>query len=130
MSVLKMYKASDNSLVSEAGQFGNAINFTLRADLEQQESVRLYAMCDTGYEATEVEVEGEGTSIARWEIAPDNDGSEGAYQAASTPLELGTVGAGVGGRVYFWVRASALDTEPIGIDNTVTFKLEGIGAAV
>ena len=130
MSVLKMYFAEDDVQVSEQGTFTNAVAFTLRADLNEQDSVRLYAMCDAGYQATTTTVEGEGTSVARWELAPDDAGSEGTYAAAGTPLSLGTVGAGEGGRVYFWARASAIDTEDIGVDNSVTLKLEGIGEAV
>ena len=125
-----MYFAEDNSLVSEQGTFANAIEFTLRADLEEDDEVRLYAETDDGYEAADVEVVGEGDNVARWEIAPDDGGNPGTYQPATTPLSLGTVEHGAGGRVHFWVRASAVDTEEIGVDDTVTFKLEGIGAAV
>lgn len=124
-----MYFADDNSQVSEQGTFANPVAFTLRADLEESDEVRLYAECDTDFEATGVTVEGEGASVARWELAPDVGGSPGAYQAAATPLSLGTVGAGAENRVFFWARASAVDTEEIGVDNSVTLKLEGVGAA-
>ena len=125
-----MYFADNDQQVSEQGTFTHAIEFTLRADLEESDEVRLYAETDDGYEATEVTVVGEGTGVARWELAPDAAGSAGTYQAASSPLSLGTVEHGAGGRVFFWARASAVDTEEIGTDDTVTLKLEGVGAAV
>ena len=123
-----MYFAADDSLVSASGNFTNPVEFTLRADQNESDEVRLYAMCDTGYQATSTSVALQGTSAARWQLAADSTGTPGSYGAG--PLNLGTVGAGSGGRVYFWAKAEAIDTEEIGVDDSVTLKLEGVGAAV
>lgn len=127
---MKLYRASDNTELSPSGQFGNAVEFTLRADLEESDSERLYAMADNGYEVTGVTVEPQGTTAAKWEMGADDGGSEGAYEAPGDPLTLGTVGAGSGGRVYFWVRASATDDEEISNDTSVVLRAAGVGAAV
>jgi len=129
-SVLKLYRASDNSLLSPQGEFANAVTFTLRADLEETDSVRLYAECDAGYQATDVVVEPEGATNDKWSLAPDVAESPGTYENWGVALSLGTVGAGAGGRVYFWARARATDDEEIGVDNSVLLSVEGIGESV
>lgn len=123
-----MYFATDDTVVSELGTFTNPILFTLRADLEETDSIRMYAECDTGYQATDVDVTIEGTGAAKWSLASDTTGSPGTYSAG--PLVLGSVGAGSANRVYFWIKAIVTNDEGIGVDNSVTFKLEGIGSAV
>lgn len=127
---LKLYRASDNTELSPPGTFTNAVEFVLRLDLEESDSVRLYAQAETGYEITEATVEPQGTTASKWEMGADDDGSEGAYEAPGDPLSLGTVGAGVGGRVYFWARASASDDEEISNDDSVILRAAGVGAAV
>jgi hypothetical protein len=127
MSVLKMYFASNDQLVSEAPTTTYAVSFTLRADLEANDSVRLYAKCDTGYQATTVTVTPEGTTATKWQLAPDVTGSAGTYEAAGDPLSLGTVTTS---NTFFWAKALSTSDESIGIDTSVTLKLEGIGEAV
>lgn len=127
---IKLFKASNNSEVSPAGQFTNSIDFTLRADLEQTGEIRLYAEADAGYEVTGVDVTPTGTTAAKWALAPDNAGSAGTYGADGAQIALGTVGAGVGGRVFFWAKAKAtVDETPVN-DTSVTLNVEGIAGAV
>lgn len=129
MAYIKLYKASDDSVVSEQGTFTNAIEFTLRADLNQEDSIRLYAMADAGYEVTTTTVTPTGTSAAKWALAPDNAGSAGTYETYGNPLTLGTVGNG-DGKVYFWAKAKATSDETPVNDVSVTLDVEGIAGAV
>jgi len=127
MAYIKLYFAEDNSVVSENQD--NPVEFTLRADLEESDEVRLYAEADTGYSVTGVEVDPTGTSAARWRLAPDDGGSAGTYGAAGAEIALGTVGAGAGGRVFFWAEASAVDTEDPINDTSVTLEVTGVAEA-
>jgi len=129
--VLKLYFADDNTEVSGPGQFQNAITFTLRLDQnEVGQPIRLYAEADSGFEVEDVEVSlvsaGGPATTQQWSLAPDDNGSPDTWEDWGDPLELGTVGAGSGGRVYFWVRARASDTEQVGNDDTVLIKAEGV----
>ena len=127
MAYIKLYFAEDNSVVSENQD--NPVEFTLRADLEESDEVRLYAEADTGYSVTGVEVDPTGTSAARWRLAPDDGGSAGTYGAAGAEIALGTVGAGAGGRVFFWAEASAVDSEDPVNDDSVTLEVTGVAEA-
>lgn len=127
MSQLKLYFASNDTQISESPSEVNAVEVTLRADLEESDSVRLYAKCDAGYKATGTTIIITGTNAAQWEIAPDNAGSAGTYVAGSTGISVGEVTASA---TYFWVRASALNTEAIQKDVTVKVRAEGVGEAV
>lgn len=126
--MIKLYFASDDSLVSEDSS--SPVEFTLRADLEENDSVRLYAEADSGFEVTGTEVEPIGTTAAKWALAPDSGGSEGTYEANGDPLTLGTVGNGAGNEVFFWARAEATDDESPTNDDTVTLDVTGIAEAV
>ena len=128
MSVLKMYFAND-TLVSEAPTETDAIAFTLRADTEESGVVRLYAKCDTNFQATTVTVEGAGTHVARWELAEEIvvATEPTIWIAAGTGISLGTVTVT---KKYFWARAKAVTGDTIGKDISVTLTLEGVGEAV
>lgn len=126
-SPLKMYFASNDTLVSEAPTETNAVAFTLRADLEQSDNVRLYLKNDSGYKTTGTKVVGSGTSVARWELAPDNAGAAGTYQAANMNLDLGEVTTAP---KYFWARASALSSETVEKDVSVVLEADGVAEAV
>lgn len=132
---LKLYFAADNSEVSGPGQFANAVIFTLRADQnEVGQGVRLYAEANSGFEVADVVVSlvsanGPATT-EQWSLAADDNGSPATWQDWGDPLELGTVGAGSGGRVYFWVRARASDTESVGNDDTVLIQAQGVAGPV
>ena len=129
MAYIKIFKASDDSVVSEEGVFTNSIDFTLRADLEESDSIRLYAMADQGYSVGTTVVSFTGTSASKWALAPDSAGSEGTYEDAGDPLTLGTVGYDTG-KVYFWAKASAADDEEPINDTSVLINVEGIAEAV
>lgn len=129
MSILKMYFAATDTLVSQAPTETDAITFDLRVDLEEYEELLLYAKCDAGYKATNVTIKGAGTvpagtSVARWEIATATGpgGTHGTYVAASTGLDYVEVTTDP---TFFRVKATSLDTEPHGKDNTVTIELKG-----
>ena len=125
---IKMYFADDDTVVSEEGTFVNSIDFTLRADLEESDEVRLYVKCEDDYESTSTEVIPVGTSAARWALAPDVTGpASGTYGDGGAKIELGTVDDTT--KVYFWAKASALNTETPINDVSVTLKLEGIIAS-
>ena len=128
MAYIKLYLASDDSIITTDQT--NPVEFTLRADLNANDEVRLYAEADTGYSVATTEVIPTGTSAARWKLAPDAAGpASGVYGAAGAKIELGTVGAGAG-KVYFWAEASAVDTEDPINDTTVTLEVTGVASAV
>ncbi len=124
MSILKMYFAATDTLVSQAPTETDAITFDLRVDLEEDEEILLYAKCDAGYKATDVTIKGAGTSVARWEIAPATDGgaSHGMYTFLSAGLDYEEVTTD---KTFFRVKATSLDTEPHGKDASVTIELKG-----
>lgn len=128
MAYIKMYFASDDSEVSQLGTFVNSIDFTLRADLEESEEVRLYVLADSGFQVTDTEIIPSGTSAARWKLAPDSAGSSGTYGAGAAKIELGTVGPS--NKVYFWAQAEALDTEDPVNDTSVSLEVSGIAEAL
>lgn len=129
MAYIKTYFASDDTQVSEAPSTTAPVEFTLRADLNESKSVRLYAMADSGYSVATTEVTPTGTSAAKWALAPDVAGSAGTYGAAGAKLTLGTVGNGTG-KVYFWAKASATSDETPVNDTSVTLNVAGIASAV
>jgi len=130
MSVLKMYFAADDVQVSESPSTDNAIEFTLRADQnEVGDPIRLYAKCDSDYQATDCTVEPSGATADKWELNADQ-GAEAPTEGWADPgasIDLGTVTTS---ERYFWVRASAADTESIGTDTDVVLNLEGVGEDV
>ena len=128
MAYIQLFFAADDQAVSEDQT--NPVEFTLRADLNENNSVRLYAQADAGVQVTGTQVQPVGATSARWELAPDNAGSEGTYGAAGAALALGTVGPDAGSSVYFWARASAVDTEDPVNDQTVTLNVDGVAEAI
>ena len=128
MAYIKLFRASDNSEITTDQT--TPLSFTLRADLNEDDEKRIYAEADTGYSVTGVEVDPTGSTANRWRLAPDDNESPGTYEAAGAALTLGTVGAGVGGRVYFWAEASAVDTEDPINDTSVTLEVTGVAEAV
>ncbi len=123
----KIYKASDDSVVTEAPGTANAVAFTLRADLEESDSIRLYALAEATYEVTTGTVTPTGTSATKWQLAPDSGGSEGSYEDAGDPLVLGTIGAST--KVHFWAKALSANIETPIEDKTVTLVLSGVAGA-
>lgn len=130
MPYIKLFKAADNTEVSPAGQFTNSIDFTLRADLEQEGAVRLYVQADNGFSVSDTIVGPVGASASKWALALDNAGASGAYGAWGAALSLAVVGAGAGGRKFFWAKARATADETPVNDTSVTLNVEGIAAAV
>ena len=129
MAYIKLFKASDDSQVSEAPTTTNAVSFTLRADQNQVGSYqRLYALADDGYACSTVVVTPTGDTAAKWQLDSDNAGSpSGSPEAYGDPLTLGDVGDTT--KVYFHARAKATDDETPVNDVTVTLVLSGIAAA-
>ncbi len=122
----KIYFADDGSLVSEEGDFSNPVEFILRADLEEDEEVRLYAEAEPDYEVSDVVVEPQGDNSNQWSLAPDDNGSSGSYEGWGSSLSLGKVEEGSEGRVYFWARARATDDEGPKNDGSVVLHAEGV----
>lgn len=127
MSQLKLYKASDNSLISEAPSESNAVEVVLRGDLTQSASRRLYARLDPGFKTTATNAIILGVNAGKWDIAPDVSGSAGTFVPGGDGLSLGEV---TDSPKYFWVRAWAFPDEELHRDVTVTLRVEGIGEAV
>lgn len=129
MAHIKLFRASDNSEITEDQT--NPKEFTLRADLNETQERRVYAEADTGYSVTGVDVVPTGATAARWRLAPDEAGpASGTYGAGGAGIQLGTVGAGEGGRVFFWVESGAIDSEEPSTDTSVTLEVSGIASAV
>ena len=125
MSILKLYKASDDSLIPASPSESNTIEFTLDPSIEESGEIRVYAKTDLGYKTTTTAVVLSGTNVARWQRAPDSSGSAGVYDAGDVSMSLGTVTNAV--PVYFWVKATSLNTEGFQKDTTVTLTLTGTG---
>jgi hypothetical protein len=130
---IKLYFAANDQEVSEAPTTTHAVEFTLRADQNQIGSwIRLYALAEDDYEVTDTDITiQDSTAVDKWELAQDDSGSpveqgEGEENWGD-PLELGTVGDTT--KVYFWIRARAVDTETPVNDVSVTLKAEGIAAS-
>ena len=131
MVYMKIYKASDNSELSGVGNFDNSVDVRVRLDTESMESVRLYAQAESGYKITSVVGSferidsGVTDTTNKWSYAPDNEGSAGTYGDWGGTINIGTVEAGAGGRVYFWVRGRATDDESVHNDTNTALKFEG-----
>ena len=126
MAYITLYFADTDLPVSEAGVFDNPVEFTLRADLNEQKEMRLYAKADAGFQVTETEVFFEGVNANKWAFAPDAAGAPGTYLANGARLDLEAVSE----PKYFWVRAEATDDEQPVNDTTVTIEVEGIAEAL
>ena len=129
MSYIKLFKATDDSQISVAPTTTNAVTFTLRADTNEVGAYqKLYALADNGYVCSVVKITPTGTTATKWQLDSDvagsPSGSPGAYGAA---LTLGTVGDTT--KVYFHIRAKAIDTETPSNDVTVTLVASGVATA-
>ncbi len=69
IAYIKLYFAIDDSEVSAAESFDNAVEFTLRADLNQTDETRLYALAETDYVVTDTTVTPTRTTAAKWALA-------------------------------------------------------------
>ena len=129
MAYIKIFFAADDVQVSAAPTTTNAITFTLRADQNEEGTpVRLYALADSGYVVATTVVTPTGTTATKWALAPDAAGpAAGVFEAYGDPHALGTVGDT--DKVYFWVKAKAIDTEIPVNDVTVTMVVSGIASA-
>lgn len=125
---IRLYFAEDGTQISEEG-FTNPVEMRLRSDLSQSAEVRLYAQADDGYLVTNTRVTPTGGTATQWALAPDNTGNPGAYGDWGATLSLGDVGAGEGGRVYFWAKARATPEEGVQTDTSVTFEVDGVAEA-
>ena len=128
-----MHFAETDTIVSEEGEFENAVKFTLRSDLSPGEGshdqVRLYAMAQEGYLITSTYVVPVGDTSNFWQLALDNNEEPAEYEELGYPLELNNVGYGEQ-KVYFWAKArTTIDEEPIN-DISVILQLHGIAEAV
>ena len=128
MVYIKLFK-DDDSEVSGAGVFANAVIYTLRADLSETDEMRLYAKADDTYNVTGTIITPTGARAAKWCFAPDVAGSPGAYGAYGAAINLGAVGDDPGEEVYFWAKAKAEPAETPIQDNTVTLVVSGTAAA-
>ncbi len=129
MSVLKLYKAEDNSLITEAPGTGNTVTFTLRADESEEGTKRLYAKCNVGYQATEVTVTPTGTNNTMWQLntdAGEEEPTEG-WEDWGESISLGVVTTS---ETYFWVRAKSAPGDSVGADTSVTLVASGIAEEV
>ena len=123
----KLFRASNDTELSGAGVFTNDVEFTLRADLNQEDSVRLYAKANPGYSISTMTITPTGTAAAKWALAPDVAASAGTYGAWGAQLALGTVTTT---NVFFWAKARATSDETPVLDSSVTLNAQGIAAAV
>lgn len=129
MAYIKMFKASDDSQVSESGTTTNAVTFTLRADQNEEGTAQeLYVKADDGYVVDDVTITPTGTKAAKWALAPDNAGSPGTYGAYGAALDLGDGCNDTTGKT-FWVKAKATSDETPSNDTSVTLVVAGVAAA-
>lgn len=129
MAYIKMYFAQGDVQVSEAPTTTNAVEFTLRADLNEDDEVRLYVKSDDGYVCSGVEIIPSGTTAAKWALAQDDGGSPDVYGTYGSGLSIaGNVLDSSGS--YFWAKAKATDDEDPVNDTSVTLNVTGIAAAI
>jgi hypothetical protein len=122
---IKIYKYIDNSLVSTQGIMDNPIQFSLDINKNEVKEQRLYINCKDGYTLSDVIISFVGDSSNRWQLALDVNGNPNTYLDPLTSLDIGTVGGVAGQNVYFWVKASVVDTEELGNDNSVILNVTG-----
>jgi len=124
-----MFFAADDVQVSSSGTFTNDIEFTLRADLNEMDEVRLYLLADNGYTCSGTTVIPSGSTAAKWAFAPDNTGSPGTYNASGSGIGFTTVIINDTDKTYFWARAKATSDESPVNDTNVILGVAGIAAA-
>lgn len=124
MAFIQLYKASDDSLVSESPETDNAVVISLRADLEEEKEVRLYLKSKEGYEHNEVKVEPLGDTAVKWSLARDASGSSDAYGKEGQTLTIGEVNDIT--KTYFWVKAKSSKEELPKKDVSVSLQVTGI----
>lgn len=121
---IKVYKASDDSVVSEAPTLTNAVVINLHVDdATDEDEIRLYVLAEDGYQITSCVITPTGANAAKWALAPDSGGSPGVYEAYGDPLSLGTIGDTT--KVYFWAKAKATVDEDPQNDTSVTHVVLG-----
>lgn len=124
MAYIQLYKASDDSLVSESPETSNAVEISLRADLEEKKEVRLYLKSKEGYEHNDVRVEPLGDTAIKWSLAKDASGSSGVYGGDGQVLEIGKVNDTT--KTYFWIKAKSSKEELPKKDVSVSLQVTGI----
>ncbi len=129
MAYIKMFFDSDDTQVSEAPTTTDAVEFTLRADQNEEGTpIALYVKADDGYVVDSVVITPTGTNAAKWALAPDNSDSPGSWEAYGDPLSLGN-GCDDTTGILFWVKAKAVDTEDPVNDTSVTLVVSGVASA-
>ena len=124
MAYIQLYKASDDSLVSESPETDNAVVISLRADLEEEKEVRLYLKSKEGYEHNEVRVAPLGDTAVKWSLARDASGSSDVYGKEGQTLTIGEVNDIT--KTYFWVKAKSSKEELPKKDVSVSLQVTGI----
>ncbi len=130
MAYIKLFFTSDDTQVEPEGDgVGSPVEFSLRADQNEEGSwVGLYALADDTYVCSSVVVTPTGDTATKWQLAVDDGGNpSGSPEAYGDPISLGEVGDTT--KVYFHVRAKAVDTETPANDSSVTLVVSGIAAA-
>jgi hypothetical protein len=122
---IKLYFALDDTEVSEAPAADNAVEFKLKADLDQiGEPIQLYAKAETGYLVDEAIITPTGDNAAKWALAPDVEGEAGEWGEYGESLTLGDGVDDTTGKL-FWVKAKATEDEVPHNDLTVTLRASG-----
>ena len=119
MSELKIYFADSDELV----EGGNPVAALLNRDDSESVEVRLYAMCDAGYRATDSLLHFTGATASKWQVALDLNGEGSTYEAPGDPMNIGDVG---NTPKYFWVKISSSEDEPIVDDIDVGVNITGV----
>ena len=105
---------------------GNLIEFAslkLDRDIAQTGQVRLYIRCTAGFYSEDASLNLLGLTSGQWSIAPDVNGSPGAYLGPSVGLSVGFLDSEP---FYFWVKATSQTSESIGKDLASTLAGRGV----
>ena len=124
MAYIQLYKASDDSLVSESPETSNSVEISLRADLGEEKEVRLYLKSKEGYTHNDVKVEPIGDTAVKWSLARDASGSSDVYGEEGKTLTIGKVNDT--SKTYFWIKAKASKEELPKKDISVSLQVTGI----
>lgn len=113
--------ATDGTAVSTGGTFTAPINFTLDASQNETQKVKLGIRTESGYTAS-------GVSIA--DLNDTNDRLKLCLTENGTFADSISIGSVSAVNTIFYARASSADTENPQTDRSVSFRVEGVLAAV
>jgi hypothetical protein len=114
-----------NSCVSSDGSGSNPVNIgPLNVATGDSGAKRLLIKTEPNYKTIAGQntvIQPVGASAAKWQLAPDSNGSPGTYFSAGAALTI--TGQILNGGTYFWAKAIAAQGEAVQNDASVDLKV-------